>query len=199
MNLKTCFALLLFCVLISPQLVGQTNSTSKRINWKFLDASSDLDKSHSPRKAAIYSTLLPGLGQGYNKKYWKIPVIYGLGGFLGYKIIQNQKQYKTHRDELFKRDLQTAYPSLSFNVDPNSPFNDLSTELIRTRKDLYRDDRDRFILFSSLLYIVNIVDAVVDAHLVTFTVGENAKLSFEPTLIPNRTYASTGLQMRLNF
>lgn len=180
----------------SIDLNAQTD-TARSINWAFIDAESSIDNSHSPKKAGIYSALLPGLGQAYNKKYWKLPIVYGLGGFLGFRIYQTQRNYRALRDELFRRDLASATPEITFIENPD--FEGISTGTIRTRKDIERESRDKFIVFSALFYGANIVDAVVDAHLTTFKVGNGKELSLEPSLLPAGIYAAGGLELKLRF
>lgn len=193
-----CLTTFLFiCSFFTLKTVQAQTDSTRKINWNYIDAKSNIDTTHSPKRAGIYSALLPGLGQAYNKKYWKLPIVYGLGGFIGFKIVQNQRNYVAHRDELFRRNLSADTPEIKFEPDPE--FEGLSDGLIQTRKDVFRESRDKFIVFSALFYGANILDAVVDAHLTTFKVGKGNELSFKPTLIPTETYATGGLELKLRF
>jgi len=146
---------------------------------------------HIPLKATLYSIVLPGLGQAYNKKYWKIPIIYGLGATLGYFIAWNNTLYSDYR---------TSFLIKSTNIgDANDPYPLLGLESVRVRKNRFKRDRDFLIILSCALYLLNIVDATVDAHLKDFDVNDNLSINFEPSIqnIDNHTFMS--FQMNLNF
>ncbi|HEX5001291.1 MAG TPA: DUF5683 domain-containing protein [Bacteroidia bacterium] len=146
---------------------------------------------HSPKKASIYSAVLPGLGQAYNKKYWKIPLIYAGFAGMGYFIVTNNDKYKTYR---------TAYLN-RVDDDPNTtdPYTEIySDQDLITLKDYYRRNRDLAIICSGLWYVINILDASVDAHLFYFDVGDNLSLQLTPGL----QYAegvNAGLSLSLHF
>ncbi|GAC1380888.1 MAG: hypothetical protein NVSMB45_04830 [Ginsengibacter sp.] len=130
----------------------------------------------NPRIATRRSILIPGWGQAYNKKYWKIPIIYGALGTTAGIYLYNVKYYKL---------LRKAY---SYRTD-NDPSNDtlinpqfihLSTESIRTYRNSYRQNVDYSILFFLAFWAVNVVDATVDAHLKSFDVNDNISFKFKP-------------------
>jgi hypothetical protein len=106
--------------------------------------------------AVLRSAVIPGLGQFYNKSYWKIPVIWGFLGYFSYVWISNNNSYKQYRD-LYNE-------SLAAN-DPNAPLN------LRIR-DFYKDQRDQFAVYIVLTYFLNLVDAYVDAQLFDFDVSK---------------------------
>ena len=138
-------------------------------------------KIHSPKKAAWMSAVLPGLGQGYNKKYWKIPVIYA--GFVGasYGINYHYVFFKQYRDEYRNR--------LDTNTHLLLPkYAKLSNESINANKQLYQQRMEIFIIVTAVWYLVNIIDAVVDAHLFSFDISEDISLNVIPSFQPN--YAS---------
>lgn len=122
------------------------------------------------------SALLPGSGQAYNKKYWKIPVLYcGFAG-LAYAISFNDGEYSQYKDAYRLRldgDENTVDPFVGVYSD-----NDLST-----LKDYYRRNRDLSIIGCGLLYILNIVDASVDAHLFGFNVSNDLSLNITPSTV----------------
>lgn len=145
---------------------------------------------HSPRKATLLSVAVPGLGQAYNKKYWKIPVIYGLAGLMTYFIVDNNKQYTIYK---------TAY-SVRLDGDPATIDKFEGTyrdEDLKTLKDYYRRNRDLSIIALGMTYILNIVDAAVDAHLYYFDVSDDLSMKIQPAVnhMPNNYYA--GLNIRL--
>lgn len=146
----------------------------------------------SPSKAAFLSALVPGLGQAYNKKYWKIPLVYaGLGAGI-YFYSFNQTKYHEYRDEYKRR--------LDGTNDPNHPiYGNLDNDrLIRAQK-FHQKNRDLSALITAGIYILNIVDANVDAHLMQFNVNEN--LSIAPNLDQNNIdyKYNTGLKLTFNF
>jgi len=137
-------------------------------------------KSHPPKVATILSAIVPGAGQIYNKKYWKVPVIYaGLGG-LGYLFIQNNNKYKTFLNAYIART-----DTLTNTIDEFE--GKYTAENLLTLKNLNRRNRDLTIVGITVLYILNIVDANVDAHLFTFDVSDDLSLQIIPSL-PSYSY-----------
>ncbi len=131
---------------------------------------------HSPRKAALLSTILPGAGQVYNKKYWKVPVIYAGAAGLAYSFQFNQSRYVKYRD---------AY---KFRIDGDATTTDdyiglYSDDNLNTLQKYYHRYRDLTVIGFVALYALNIIDASVDAHLFTFDVSDNLSMKIEPTLI----------------
>lgn len=143
------------------------------------------------RKATVMSAVVPGLGQAYNKKYWKIPVIYAALGGLGYWGINNHQQYKYYSNNL--RALYDEDPN-TLNTTPYS-----SSQLI-SQKNYYKKYRDIAIMAGAIVYAINIIDANVDAHLKTFDVSDDLSLKVHPYY--NLNYdntVQTGLSLKLNF
>ena len=126
---------------------------------------------HSPRKATIYSAVLPGLGQAYNKKYWKIPVIYAGLGAAGYFFFYNNKEYQKTRKALIAR---LDGDSMTMDTEFNDPR--YTDALLDDRKNYFRRNRDLSAIIGVLVYVANIIDADVDAHLMNFNVDENLSL-----------------------
>jgi hypothetical protein len=128
---------------------------------------------HSPKKAALMSAALPGLGQAYNKKYWKIPVIYAAGGYLFYRFHYNSNRYQDYKE---------AYADMvSGKIDQ---FENRTTEKdVKQVRDIYRQNRDRYVIFMAAVYIANILDASVDAYLFDFDVSKELGMRVEPTTI----------------
>jgi hypothetical protein len=142
-------------------------------------------KIYSPRTAAIRSAILPGLGQIYNKKYWKLPIVYGALGVTAYIFFDNLKTYKEYRFA-YKARVLADYPSYDSSLynqlqpqykiyDPNS---------IRTARDQFRRYIDYSVLVFVLFWGLNVVDASVDAHLKGFDVSPDLTLKIRPTYIP---------------
>ena len=146
-----------------------------------------------PARAAFYSALVPGLGQAYNKKYWKIPIVYiGLGSGI-YFYTFNQKKYQGFRNEYKKR---LAGTSLGADDPTYGDFSD--DKLIRGQK-FHQRNRDLSALITAGIYILNIVDANVDAHLMQFNVNDN--LTVKPDLNQNELdyKYNYGLTLTYNF
>jgi hypothetical protein len=144
---------------------------------------------HSPKKATLYSAILPGLGQAYNHKYWKIPVIYGVGAAMVYFIVDNNKQYKIYRNAYIKR-----LDNDSSTVDDFT--NIYSDEDLRLLKNFYRRNRDLSWIATGMIYVLNIVDASVDAHLFYFNVNDDLSLHWSPTVVPGK---SIGVSLAMTF
>jgi len=143
------------------------------------------------RKATIMSACLPGLGQIYNHKYWKAPVIYAALGGLGYWGVTNQKKYRYYSDNLRYAnddDLNTTNATL-YNND----------QLI-AQKRYYRKFRDMSIMLGALVYAINIIDANVDAHLRTFDVSDDLSLQLKPySNFDYNNKLQAGLTLKLKF
>ena len=148
-------------------------------------------KVHSPRKATIRSLIIPGWGQVYNKKYWKVPIVYGAIGFPAYLFTFNRKWYDKTKYALsiIANDRYTgpgAADSLS-KVDPQLKVfvaqKDLGS-LVNYRNE-FRRDMDYAILFTILMWGLNVVDATVDGHLKGFDVGDELSMKIRPTVVPN--------------
>lgn len=135
--------------------------------------------SHSAHKATIYSLILPGLGQAYNKKYWKIPVIYAGFGYLGYSIKINRDEMLKFTDAYRYISNGETYPTDNIYVTkyPNT------SDLLRGR-DFYRRKVELHIIYSVVWYILNLVDAAVDAHFFDYDVSDNLAIRLEPAIIP---------------
>lgn len=124
----------------------------------------------SPLKAVLLSAVFPGVGQIYTQSYWKVPVIWGVFGWLVYEWVQNNNLY---------RDYQNLYNQSSNNSDAQI--------IYLGQKKIYQDQRDLFSIYMGLTYLLNIVDAYVDAQLFDFSVSKNS--------VTNSTF----LNLRVNF
>lgn len=161
---------------------------------------------HSPKKAAIRSAILPGWGQFYNKKYWKIPIVYGalgLSGSVFWFNLQNYRDlrfaYKAKIEAHPKTDpLGQVIPGDSTNYRKIKPeLLILDETALRTYRDEYRRNIDYSALVFILLWGLNVVDATVDAHLKAFDVSPD--LSFRFKLGPSQMAGTTGLSLVLAF
>nr|WP_317172469.1 DUF5683 domain-containing protein [Gelidibacter maritimus] len=147
----------------------------------------------APSRAAFYSAVLPGLGQAYNKKYWKIPIVYAAIGTGVYFYLDNDKTYDRYRSA-YKRRL-AGFTDDEFYGDGTTPR--VSSEgLIRAQNTLRRN-KELALLITIGLYALNIIDANVDAHLLQYNLDEN--LALKPHFKYNEQENSTNLGMTLNF
>ena len=130
----------------------------------------------SPAKAAFYSAVIPGLGQIYNKSYWKVPLVYAAIGTPIYFYIQNSKEYNRYLTAYKRR--QQGYTDDEFygNSSTGQPL--LSTDGLRRGIQFYRRNKELSILIGIGMYALNVIEANVDAHLKQFNVDE--RLSLEP-------------------
>ncbi len=147
---------------------------------------------HDPNKAAWYSAAIPGLGQAYNKKYWKIPLVWGgIAGF-AYVIDWNNDQYQFFRKNLIYE--------TNGNQDGFKNETQLDASALKSGRDQYRRNRDMMVIFGVIFYMLNIVDAHVDAHLIEFDVNGDLSVQLTPSVQPvinNRL--STGLTFSVKF
>ena len=161
-------------------------------------------KPHSPKKATIMSACLPGLGQVYNGKWWKVPIVYaGLGG-LGYLVYSNYSEYNAylHAYEFKTGDLPEG---VTLNQHETDLANRYSDSQLQTYKESYRRDFEFYTILTIAWYGLNIVDACVDGHLYNYDISDDLSLSIDPYLRSAETpimmpqYAQVGLSFKLNF
>ncbi|MFN7044278.1 MAG: DUF5683 domain-containing protein [Flavobacterium sp.] len=176
---------LFICLLLNFQVRAQEEITLKPI-----DTTKAIINPNAPAKAAFYSAVLPGLGQAHNKKYWKIPIIYAGLGVGIYAYTWNQKQYHDYRDE-YKRRLDGT------NDSSHPIFGELDDDRIIRGQKFYQKNRDLAALITAGIYILNIVDANIDAHLMQFNVNDN--LSIKPEMNQNQIDYKFNYGMTLSY
>lgn len=158
----------------------------------------------APSKAAFYSAVVPGLGQIYNKRYWKVPIVFGAIGGSIYAYTWNNDNYKRFRTAFKRR--KAGFTDDEFwdanpndNVTPTTP--DFPNDALQDAQERYQRDRDLWLLISIGMYALNVIDANVDAHLKQFNVDEELSLNMEikPYLEYNPVTASPAYGMALTF
>lgn len=131
---------------------------------------------HSPAKATFMSLALPGLGQAYNKKYWKIPLVYALIGTPLYFALEQRKQFNEFKEVYLAR----------VDDDPNTVdtkyINVYSDENVLNLIDFHRENRDLLFVLTGVAYVMNVVDAAVDAHLFYFEVNDDLSAELRPNV-----------------
>lgn len=156
---------------------------------KQIDSIRLIDKMHlNPKKAGLYSALIPGGGQVYNKEYWKIPIVYAaIGTGVGF-IIYNQKNYNSARLEYSKR--------LSLRTDLNERYAMYNMYMLQQEQDYFKENLDLSVLLTSLGYILQIMDAVAFNHLKGFDISPDISMRFKVSDLP---YNQVGLGMAFSF
>ena len=182
---KIIFIGLCFLVLGNSFVFSQTKTDASLIAKDTLK-SNDIDPL-TPAKAAFYSAILPGLGQAYNKKYWKIPIVYGAIGTSLYYYSDSNKKYHQYRDA-YKRRLEGYSDDQFYYLDEK--------RLISAQK-FYQRNRDLSALMAVGFYVLNIIDANVDAALIQFNVNEN--LSVKPNIYLNDVTLRTNMGLTFNY
>jgi len=156
-------------------------------------------KQYSPRKAGLYSAILPGLGQAYNKKYWKMPIVYG--GFIGLSwfIKLNNDDHNQFREALFN-DIIGNNQTETVILNRKNDSIPVSEANLRRLIDQRRRDRDYFIILSGIFYLLNIADAHIDAHLKEFDLNEDLQVKLQPKISSGPLGAPlAGLALTFNF
>ncbi|QTY28056.1 DUF5683 domain-containing protein [Flavobacterium sp. CS20] len=142
---------------------------------------------NAPAKAAFYSAVLPGLGQAYNKSYWKIPLVYLAIGTPMYFYFDNNSKYNRYRD---------AYKSRLAGFENDEYIGILSDDDLVEAQKLFRENRDLSLLLTIATYILNIIDANVEAHLNQFNISDD--LSLRPHQVQNFSTGQQAFGLSLN-
>ena len=159
----------------------------------FFDQLSKVD----PVKAALYSAVIPGLGQAYNKQCWKIPIIYGGAIAFAHVINYNNRLYSQFRAAQLA-ELSQNDPSTN-PFEPYAPGTYSSTNITRNA-ERYRRNRDYMIILASAFYLVNIVEAHIAAHLKEFDINEELSIQIRPSFDATPLFSrTTGLAVTLRF
>lgn len=175
----------------APLITAQplTPDTAVKAEHVLPKDSVDWRQRHSPRRASLLSAVLPGAGQIYNRKYWKAPIVWaGIGVSCAF-IVNNTKEYRRYKD---------AYIAMVDN-DPNTvdEFNgQYTSQAVLNVTDTYRRWRDLSYIAVGAVYMLNLIDASVDAHFVRFDVSPDLSLNLGPSL-PMAAQGAAGLSFAL--
>jgi len=230
--MKKCLAVCIVFLLLNVQLRGQEAQDSVSVKMPQAASAASQDTTiwvktenlelpqnaklntkpfkPDPTKAVIYSAIFPGLGQIYNRKYWKLPLVYG--GFLGlsYAITWNGGYYNDYSAAY--REMSGDDPRVNYsnwkpflqNVNPGE-LTDSDIERFkssfRRKRDFYRRNRDLAIIGTVALYAICMIDAYVDAHLFDFNMSDDLSLRVEPAIMNGPLYSNktVGLQCSIKF
>jgi hypothetical protein len=147
---------------------------------------------HSPKKASLYAAIIPGAGQFYNKKYWKIPLVYLSLGSALYVAKQNQNEYLHYR-QAFEYRTDEDETTIDPYVDQYTESN------LITEKNIRRKNRDLAYIIAAGIYLLNIIDASVDAHLFKFNVNDDISLNIQPQFMQENHQNTLALSLKLNW
>lgn len=148
----------------------------------------------APSKAAFYSAIFPGMGQVYNKKYWKAPIVWAALAIPTYYYLGNNKEYERYR-AAYRIRKNGGIDEFTINGEET-----ISIETLETAQKQLRENRDLSLLSGIILYVLQIVEASVNAHLLQFNTDDN--LSFRPSFILDPAtikMPSVGLTLKYNF
>lgn len=159
----------------------------------------------NPRRAVLMSAIFPGLGQIYNRKYWKLPILYG--GFVGlaYAISWNNKYYRDYYNgyiDIMDNDPNTNrwHKFVPYGREPASVEAHFKSGVLQRGKDFYRRNRDLSIIAAVALYGLNIVDAYVDAQLFDFDISPDLSMRLQPSIsVDAQPFAANMLGMQCTF
>ena len=175
MNIK-CWILSVLCGLLTLSLSAQEVETNTDIT-RVSDKDSVKVSKHSPTTAMLCS-IIPGGGQIYNKKYWKIPIVYGALGASSFFIWHSAHKMKVYSDEfIYRRD--------GIVTMQNFTLSQFSDENLLQMKNNQRRNMEISIGVTAILYVLNIIDAMVDAHLYYFDVSDDLSLRWQPAVLQN--------------
>ena len=188
---KNIFVFLI--LLLSFSTYAQKDSLNIKVEKTQI--TTDLYNPLSPSKAAFYSAIFPGGGQIYNKKYWKAPIVWGAIGASVYYYVTNSNDYDRFRTafRLRSQGLKDEFTDANGNQI-------ISTSGLENAQRVLRKNRDLSLLTGVLLYVLQIVEASVNAHLLQFNTNDN--LSFSPTIISNPVrydIPKVGLKLKFDF
>ena len=147
------------------------------------------NKIKSAKKASILSIILPGSGQIYNKKYWKVPIIYSSLATSIYFICENQKKLTNYENAYIDR----------FNGRTDDYIDVYNNTQLISIIDYYERNRDISMMITAAIYLLNIVDASVDAHLFDFDVSEDLSIETKPEIINTPNGKTKALSIKMNF
>ncbi len=203
-NVNKLQNILIVCLLAVFSLMIVTQATAHPFLSKNKEHKTKTDTlKHPPRdpKKAMLMAIVPGLGQIYNHKYWKLPIVYTGFAVIGYFAVTNRKYYKTYKEAY---DYKVSHPDCTVN-NPNctnelaKKYNKATLQIIR---DYYRRNMQLSYILGGAWYLLQIIDANVDAHLSHWNISSNLSLEVVPVIQPfdtPYTPAYKGISLRFKF
>lgn len=188
-----CFLFVIFLQTGNFLLAQTTHQDSLKLNDSTkVHKVKKIHKPTIPWKAALMSGILPGLGQIYNRKYWKLPIVWGALGVTGYFIADQQIKYINYRDA-YRSWVNDSIILPGFSQYSANPIG------IKTERDNYERSRNILTIVAAALWVLNIVDAAVDAHLSTFDVSPDLTMKLQPTTFFNAYNNTPAVGISLTF
>jgi hypothetical protein len=206
--------MLLAFLFVSVVLRAQTDTIGATKPLQYAEMPDAADTSyHSPHKAAMYSAILPGLGQAYNKKYWKLPILYAGVGAVLYGLNFNNKYYNlyknAYRDFIVQDPANKSYAQFAFQVGISIEEAETTRaryfgDALRNKKTYYKRNRDLCIIGLAGIYVLSLIDASVDAHFFDFDVSDDLSIKIIPEVTPpmdlhDRTKPTLGMNLSITF
>ncbi|TGE10459.1 DUF5683 domain-containing protein [Hymenobacter fodinae] len=175
----------------TPDVNDSLRRTEKLFGWRVT----------RPQKAALLALVLPGSGQIYNRQYWKLPLVYGGLGGIGYGLVFYQTRYKEYvngKNQFV--DAQNAGKPISISELSGSRVKQ-ETSIANVQRGIvfYRRNRDTFIAYTALVYGVTILDALVAAHLRDFDISEDLSMRLDPAVLPSSSFKQPATGLALTF
>lgn len=164
-------------------------------------AKNDSTITHSPKAATVKSVIIPGWGQLYNKKYWKIPIVYAGFATLGYFTKFNLSKYRTFKNAYILRIDNNPLTMDIFDMEnmESTEIYRYTNDQLKSLRDSYRRQLELTLILTAGLYVLNIIDACVDAHLYDFNVSDDLSFQAYPLLIPSSNTAIAGVGFKMDF
>ncbi|MBK8806634.1 MAG: hypothetical protein IPO21_08310 [Bacteroidales bacterium] len=188
--MKKIYFFIVFTVLFCATQAQETNDSLIQLSESDTVFADSAEKKHSPKLAAILSAVAPGAGQIYNRKFWKVPIVYVVFGVLGYGINYYSSNYHDFR-HLYK--MSTEHPDWVV-VKDNQKYSNLD---LKSQRDFYRKYKDLSILITAAWYFLTIIDANVDGHLYNFDMDDDLTFQISPSY--QTETKSTGVSLSFRF
>jgi hypothetical protein len=176
---------------LNPSLAQETDNNT---DVQYKDSTFRYFPSHSPVKATWMSAALPGLGQYYNQKYWKIPIIYAGFSTLAYFVIQNRYEYNRFK-EAYAISAETSNPAESDNILVRQ----YSQSQLLSQREYYQSNLELSYILTAVFYLLQIVDATVDAHLYYYDIDDNLSIMVQPQSFPTERGIKVGPAIGLKY
>lgn len=191
LRIIVCFLITILSLKASAQLIAEPEGQDTLVIEKVEET---VKPRKSPAKASLLSAVIPGAGQIYNHKYWKLPIVYAGIGTSAYFIIDNRRQYLEFRDAYLSDINDIVGDSSTYAKQGINP------DQLRAAADQYRQWMEYSYIAVGIVYVLQIVDAAVDAHLYYFDVSDDLTLHWRPQVFTTRQQGLyTGVTLNLRF
>jgi hypothetical protein len=188
--------LLLFVTVNLAQVFGQDTPEYPVRDKKEKTEPEAEAKPHSITRAAVYSAVLPGLGQAYNRKYWKIPIIYAGFGVIGYFIYSNTQDFNQYKEAY-------VYTANGETYETDNPLvGRYNANQLKEGMDFYKRNRDLSYIVGAVWYIANVLEAYVDAHFFDYDISDDLSMKVSPSAVTMPAFArepAPGIKVTLKF